>query len=52
MVRLRARPAGQLFDPDELLTRCGSGAPVDDLIFRADRSEHAGRAFRREGQAA
>jgi catechol-2,3-dioxygenase len=38
-------PAGESFDPDELVARYESGRPVDDLIFIEGQPEFTGSAF-------
>ena len=34
-----ANPIGELFDPEQLVTRYEQGKPCDDLIFRSDQPE-------------
>jgi hypothetical protein len=41
-------PSGELFDPDELVSRYVSGKPLDDLIFRSDQPERLGSSFVRD----
>lgn len=40
-----ANPSGDRFDPDELVQRYETGAPVDDLIFRPEQPERMGSRY-------
>jgi catechol 2,3-dioxygenase-like lactoylglutathione lyase family enzyme len=40
-----ANPVGEHWEPDAVVARYEAGEPVDDLIFRSDQPERAGRAY-------
>ena len=44
-----ANPVGEGFDPEELARRFEAGEAVDDLVYRSDQTEHAGRRVTRRG---